>query len=236
MKSQQIRLNSERSDFFNMKHCDKCNVNVAGNRKICPLCQTVLTGTGEDEIYPYIPTFYSRYKFLIKTAVFISITICILALSINYMIPQSGYWSPFAVLGVASVWTSVYTIIKKGSNIPKTILYHVVIVSALSALWDKVTGWHGWSFDFVIPSACIAGIIATVIVIKICKMRIQNCVFFIFIDSIFGIIPIILYSAKLVNIRYPSIICTALSVITIAGLLIFQSRNVTGELQKKFHI
>ena len=219
-----------------MKHCDKCNVDVAGNRKICPLCQTVLTGTGEDELYPYIPTFYSKYKFLIKTAAFISISICAIALAVNYMIPQSGGWSLLVVLGMFRLWTSLFIIIRKGSNIPKTILYHVFVVSALSVMWDKVTGWHGWSFDFVIPAVCIFAIIVMAIFIKAFKMRLQDYVFFIFIDAIFGIVPIILYSANLVKIQYPSVICTTLSIITIAGLLIFQGRNVIVELKKKFHL
>lgn len=219
-----------------MKHCDKCNVNVAGDRKICPLCQNVLTGTGEAEPYPHIPTFFRKYKMAIKIAIFSSITICIISLAVNYMIPQSGFWSWIVLLGIACLWVSMFIIIKKGSNIPKTIIYHVVALSAISVLWDKVTGWHGWSIDFVIPSVCIAAIIAMVAFIKASHKKIRNYVFFIFIDAIFGIIPLVLYNSHLAKIKYPSIICTALSIIIIVALLTFQGKAVASELKKKFHL
>lgn len=219
-----------------MKHCDKCNVNVAGNRKICPLCQNVLIGEGEEELYPCIPTFFSRYKMIIKIGVFSSITACIISLAVNYMIPQSGFWSLLVLLGMACIWVSLVIIIRKGNNIPKTIIYHVIALSILSVIWDKITGWHGWSLDFVVPSACIAAMIAMISVIKASHKKIKNYIFFIFIDSIFGIIPLILYNTNLVQLKYPSVICAAVSIIIIVALLTFQGKAVLFELKKKFHV
>lgn len=219
-----------------MKHCDKCNVDVAGARKICPLCQTVLSGTDEEELYPFIPTFFSKYKFAIKTAVFASISACIISVAVNYMIPQSGTWSLFVLLGMICLWISLFIIIKKRSNIPKTILYNVVIISLISVFWDKLMGWHGWSVDFVIPSLCFAAMIGIFVFIKISKLRLQDYIFFIFADAVLGIIPTVLYSAHFVKIRYPSIICTAVSIIAIVAMIIFQGKNVFFELKKKFHL
>lgn len=219
-----------------MKHCDKCNVDVNGSRKICPLCQTVLTGTDEEELYPLIPTFFSKYKFAIKTAVFASISVCIISLAVNYMIPQSGNWSLFVLLGMLCLWISLFIIIKKRNNIPKTILYNVVIISLISVFWDKLTGWHGWSLDFVLPSLCVGAMIGIFVFIKIAKLRLQDYIFFIFTDAVLGIIPTVLYSANLVRIRYASIICTAVSIIAIVAMLIFQGRIVFFELRKKFHL
>jgi len=219
-----------------MKHCDKCNVDVKGSRKICPLCQTVLTGTDEEELYPLIPTFFSKYKFAIKTAVFASISVCIISLAVNYMIPQSGSWSLFVLLGMLCLWISLFIIIKKRNNIPKTILYNVVIISLISIFWDKLTGWHGWSLDFVLPSLCVGAMIGIFVFIKIAKLRLQDYIFFIFTDAVLGIIPTVLYSANLVRIRYASIICTAVSIIAIVAMLIFQGRIVFFELRKKFHL
>ncbi len=219
-----------------MKHCEKCNVDVSGNRKICPLCQTLLSGTGEEEVYPYIPSFFNKHKIMIKTAVFASLSACIISVAVNSMIPQSGKWSSFVLLGMACIWLCLYVIIKKHDNIPKTILYHVFIISGLSILWDKFTGWHGWSLDFVVPSVCIAAMIATVVVVKIFKKHLRNYIFFIFMNALFGILPSIFYTAKLVHIQYPSIICSALSIIIITGLLIFQGHEIFVELKKKFHL
>ncbi len=219
-----------------MKHCEKCNVDVTGNRKICPLCQTMLSGEGEEELYPYIPTFYNKHRFMIKTGVFASLSACIISIAVNMMIPQSGKWSSFVLLGMACIWICLYIVIKKCDNIPKTILYHVVIISLLSVMWDKFTGWHGWSVDFVIPSICIVAMIATVVVVKIFKKHLRNYIFFIFMNAVFGILPSIFYSAQLVQIRYPSLICSALSIIIIFWLLIFQGREIFIELKKKFHL
>lgn len=219
-----------------MKHCEKCNVDVAGDRKICPLCQTVLSGEGEENAYPYIHTFYSKYRMLIKTGIFASICACIISFAVNSLIPQSGKWSSFVLFGMACIWLCLYIIIKKGENIPKTIFYHVFIVSGLSVLWDKFTGWHGWSVDFVIPSVCMVAMIATVVLVKALKGHLRNYLFFIFMNAIFGILPIILYYAGFVKIPHASVICTALSVIIIFALLIFQGHEIIVELKKKFHL
>ena len=220
-----------------MKICEKCLVSVKGNFEKCPLCQYVLVGEGQcEDVFPFIPLIKHKHGFLYKMVQLCSAMAVIMAVIVNIMLPQSGFWSLFVIAGVACMWISLIIAVRKRHNILKNLAYQVNIVSALSVLWDVFTGWYGWSVDFVIPIAFASVMAATTILARVLKMQVSDYMIYMCLLIIYGIIPAIFIGVGLVTIIYPSLICVASSLLSLAALLIFEGGNMMAELKRRLHL
>ena len=51
-----------------------------------------------------------------------------------------------------------------------------------------------------------------------------------------GLVPGVLVLVGLVNFALPSLLCTALSILFLAGLVLLRRRTAWGELRRRFHV
>ncbi|MCL2099006.1 MAG: DUF6320 domain-containing protein [Oscillospiraceae bacterium] len=221
-----------------MKFCEKCTVEVRGDFEKCPLCQNTLTGENQNgyEIFPFVPLVIHKHSLLFRLLQLCSAVAVIGSFTVNWLLPQSGFWSLFVVAGVACVWLSLIFAVRKRHNLLKNLTYQATIVSVLSVLWDIFTGWHGWSVDFVIPITFVSVMVATAIIAQILKMQTETYIIYSFLLIIYGIIPVIFVLSGLNSVIYPSIICAACSLILFSALLIFEGKNMTEELKRRLHL
>ena len=71
---------------------------------------------------------------------------------------------------------------------------------------------------------------------KILKIGVRDLIVYLFIDIIFGFIPIIFILTGILSVAFPSVICVATSAISLSALILFQGDNMKAELRKKMHI
>jgi hypothetical protein len=140
------------------------------------------------------------------------------------------------VFGLLSMWLSLTTALRKRYNITKSIMWQVLIVSALAILWDWRIGWRGWSLDYAIPVLCVAAMLVMYVTAKVMKLSARNYIAYFLLGGLFGVIPVLFILFNLVNVIYPSIISVAVSIIFLSAILIFQGDNIKAELQKRMHI
>lgn len=220
-----------------MFYCPNCKVNIAGRRKRCPLCQGSIQGEGDTvEVYPLIPTVFKEHKPYFRVLLFISVIAAIVCLGINAMIPSSGLWSLIVVAAIACVWLSSAIAINKRRNIIKNLMWQVVTVTGLCVLWDLVTGWRGWSIDFVLPILSVCALACILIILRVLKRYIADYMIYLISAAVLGILPLILWAVGLVQVAYPSLICVGLSLIGFSAIAIFQSENLWAELKRRFHL
>ena len=55
------------------------------------------------------------------------------------------------LFGVICLAYDKYMYQETPNHITQNIAAEAVIISILCVIWDKFTGWHGWSVDYVIP-------------------------------------------------------------------------------------
>ncbi len=221
-----------------MQYCEKCKVSLKGNNKICPLCGGIVQKQEEEapEVFPFIPTIYQEFNILLRTMIMVSITAIIITFAVNLIFTRSSNWSLFVAGAVLCMWISLYFVIRKRHNIPKTIVWQVVLLTTISVIWDILTGWRGWSIDFVFPIACVAAILVIPIAYRILKIGVRDLLIYIFMDAIFGLIPMIFLAFGFLQIIVPSIICAAVSAISLAAIIIYEGDNMKSELKKRMHI
>lgn len=223
------------------KYCDKCNVTVQGTMDYCPLCQNILvsddkTGKDEKRIFPVIQTVYKQFENFFKLLILGTVAGGVISVAVNMLLPGTGMWSLFVIIGIVCFWIMLYIAIHRRFNIPKNIATQVFLISILSVFWDFITGWHGWSVDYVVPIACTIAMFSLQILGKVKKLPANEVMSCTLADACFGIIPIIFYFTGILNVSIPSIICVAVSIISLFAMFIFERKNMLLEIQKRFHI
>lgn len=221
-----------------MQYCTHCKVNIKGEHTVCPLCAGILEYKGDpkEDVFPFIPTIYQEFNLLIRILILISIVVVVASFAINMIFTKESRWSLLVAAGVLCMWISLFFIIRKKSNIAKTILWQVGIISILSVIWDKSMGFIGWSIDYVIPSVCVLAMIVMAIGAKILKIGVRDLIIYLLIDAIFGFFPVIFILFGWLNVIFPSVICVAASIISLSALILFEGDNMKNELKRRMHI
>ena len=135
-----------------MNKCDSCGVSITGVRTYCPLCGKKLSDAAEEDygVFPRVKVQVS-YDLIVKITTFAAIVAILVINIINFsFIPHLRLYVPLS-LSVGCAWIIIVVGVRKRKNIPKGIMYETIISVLLCLLWDKVTGWHGWSVDYVLP-------------------------------------------------------------------------------------
>lgn len=219
-----------------MQQCGKCRITVDGDKDRCPLCQGELTGEPEPEMYPKIKESRFESDFLLKLIAFISISAAAVCVGTDFIISGGITWSLICIGGIVCAWLTTSVGITYRRRILKNITWELILITSLSVIWDKFTGWHGWSVDFVLPCASICAVISIFIIAKVLKMKSGEYLLYLIIGGFYGFLPLICFIAGLTKITYPTVICTCLSFIFMAALFLFRGKTTKDEMERRFHL
>ena len=109
----------------------------------------------------------------------------------------------------------------------------LLLISVIAILWDRFTGWKGWSVDFVIPFGILAVQFSVPVIAKINRLEREEYLFYLVQAGIAGLIPMILVWTGIVQFAVPSVICAGISFLTLAALFIFCKKDTMREFHKK---
>ncbi|MGB4588641.1 MAG: DUF6320 domain-containing protein [Clostridiaceae bacterium] len=222
-----------------MQYCNHCKVSIRNPKEQCPLCGNKLAPLDDElekkEIFPSIPS-YLKSHLTLRILILVSIILVVFSFSIYAIFPTKMNWPLLLTFGIVSIWLDLIFLVQKRFHIPKKIVWQVAIISLLSVFWDWKIGWIGWSITYVIPFLCLIGMILMYSIAIIMKLSTRDYITYVFIDALFGIIPIIFILFNLVDVIYPSIISIAISVIFLAAIFILQGKSIISELDKRMHM
>lgn len=220
-----------------MKYCEKCKVQVVGKRERCPLCQNELICDGKDteEVFPYVPTIYEKYKTAFKIMILVSVAAIVVSFAVNLMFPVNVWWAWIVTVAIGCFWVAFYIAFTKRKNIPKNLLYQVILVSVMVVLWDRMGGFGGWSVDFVIPILCMVNLLVLFILSKVMHIDAEDYMIYMLVSGVFGIVPVLFYIFGILKVLFPSVLCVASSIIFLAAVLIFQGDKILDELRRRLH-
>lgn len=218
-----------------MRFCEKCNVHIRGGETYCPLCGNRLQGQAEEDIFPKTEVPYQQMNKILRMFLFLSVSAVLICLVANRIFDPHIFWSLFVLFGMASFWISLLMVWKKKQNIPKSILWQTALISLLALIWDVGTGWNRWSIDFVLPILCTVAIFVIVALIKLLHLGFHECVIYILLEILIGVVVLVLLCAGVIHFIYPSLICVLCCGISLSALVIFRWDVLKEELQKRLH-
>lgn len=217
--------------------CEKCNVEVSGGFKKCPLCQAALVGQEEaGEVYPVIETAYRRYAMFYKILQFFLISISIISVMFDLIMETPGVWSVFVVAGAACIWLSVAFALKRSGAFHKKLVELTALSCLFSLLWDYITGWHYWALDIVVPCILICDMIVAVALATVLRGDTTRPMVYMLLLNFFGALPAVPLIMGINRIKLPSYICVTTALLLFSGLLIFSGKDTKSEIKRRLHV
>ena len=165
-----------------------------------------------------------------------ALTAAIICVAVNLLVPTGIWWSLFAVLGLGCGWLWAVVGIVKKAKLLNNIVWQLVLISGVAFLWDWLTGWRGWSVDYVFPSVCIGAMLAVIILSRVLRMPDRDYMIHLILCAVLGVVPLVFLFTGVLGVIAPSVICTAASLIVISLQLIFNWKAMYREIHKKLHL
>ena len=173
---------------------------------------------------------------VMQTFTFLCLAVAVICGMFNYLMLGTLNWFWFASAGCFCAWLVVHVAYLKRRNILKNEMWQLLIITVLCVLWDHFTGWHGWSIDFVFPFGALAVLGSIPVIAKINHLEREEYLYYLIQSAGIGCIPAILTAVGLITYTWPSVLSAGISFLTLAGLFIFQKKDMLREFRKKLRI
>ena len=173
---------------------------------------------------------------VMQTFSFLCIVVAVVCGMLNYLTLETLNWFWFAAAGCFCGWLVVFVTYAKRRNILKNEAWQLLIITVLCILWDHFTGWRGWSLDFVFPFGSLAVLGSVPVIARVNHLESEEYLYYFMQAAMIGCVPLILLWTGLVHYKSPSVVCVGISFLVLAGLFIFQKKNMTREFHKKLRM
>ena len=222
-----------------MRRCPYCKVGIAGDLVKCPLCQSKLTGTGEDPCYPKFEAQKKR-SIIYKIQLFLAWMLLIVGIGLDFMVGLRlpGYpklhWSLLLAMWLMVVEFGIMRQFKPGTGSAGKVTMLVLLTIAGWCVTAYFFGFMKITVDLVIPSALAAMITAHFVLAMI--DRNGNTMAHLLAGLLLAVVSgVICYFTK-TKMPLAWAVCLMVSVVLFAGAVIFRGRAVAAELRRRFHI
>lgn len=221
-----------------MNRCQKCHVVILDDTDRCPLCQHVLQtdGVQQENSYPNAIEVTRRFRFWENLFLFLSILIETLLIVINYSTDPQFPWS--LVAGIVFLYLNTVlrmTLVGKSSMVFKILSLIMLAVMMLPGI-DYLTGYRGWSLDYVLPSGILALDLVLFVLILVNRKGWQSYMMAELITVLISVVPVLFRVTGLIQFPYLVWLAFAASVFLFLGTLILGDRRARTELKRRFHI
>ena len=174
---------------------------------------------------------------IFESFTFLCIVLAVVCNLIDFLANGHMGWAWFVTAGAFCTWLMVSVAYVKRRNLLKNEMWQLVIVTVAGVLWDVLTGWRGWSVDYLLPLGALAVICSMWVITAVQKLEAAEYMIYLMEAGAFGgVIPVILMAAGVVTVLYPSLICVCVSFLMLVWLFLFKRKDTVREIQKKFRV
>ena len=221
-----------------MQYCPKCKVNIRGEKYCCPLCQGKIKEIDDNinDPFPTLPRKKISNITFFKVVTFIFIALEIIFETINFQTDGKYPFVGITMLGLLVAWITIITTMYLRNNLIKIITWEVVVAIVVDIYIDQKTGFHGWSVMWMVPSTLIGLAIATVIVAKIMKLRMDEYILYLVLDLVMALLQIIFIVNGSNKFTWPAVISIMVYLIMIVALFIFRFRDLKNASERVFNM
>ncbi len=222
-----------------MKTCLYCKIDVGGNLKKCPLCQSKLQGEGEQAYFPKQTTLQIQ-SLVFKLQSFIVWTAVIVALGLDFLFdlrPFPGFtfhWSLIILMWLLAFEFGIMRLFKKGFSSSRILTLFVFIVIIMLSITAYFFGILPLVLEFLVPIVLIGTMITNFILAMIDKSG--NAMIYLLSNVLIGVLPYISLSIMKKDCPFLWIIALLLSVIVFVGAIIFKGREVASEIHRRLNL
>ncbi len=226
-----------------MQNCPACGVRIDGQRARCPLCgRNLANAPAEEESTGVFPVVKPRriYDLAFKISTFAAILILVVLNILRGLWLKEMPLHIYLILTFAVVcaWIIVNVGMRKLGNIAKGILWEGVIILLLCLPWDALTGWHGWSWGYVLP-VLSASLAVFYYVMGIADSRRLTTYTGYFLITLIGAaaVAVLYFTGNMPGLyAYFAVISMSVCALLLAAQVIFRGKQFLSELQRWAHV
>lgn len=220
-----------------MSRCRNCSVEILDESEFCPLCHSVLEQTEElENMYPNARHKTQKLLFASRLFLFCALVIEFVLVMIDFNSTTQIHWSVLVGLGLLYIYTVLrYAVIGKSGYRAKTIVL-VLLAVLLTVVIDFMTGYRGWSVDYVASGGILLVDAAIIALMIINRRNWQSYLMWQISMLLLSLIPTVLYWAGMENNVYMAFLPLVVSVFLFLGTLMIGGRRAWQELYRRFHI
>lgn len=167
---------------------------------------------------------------------FICLVLAVGCVMANVIFSPNYIWALIPAGGILCMWLALAVGFYKRRNLLKNAMWQMVLLTVCCIIWDALTGWKGWSIDYVLPGLSLITTIFMMVITKIQRLGPSEYMIYYVMSAVTGLIPAILLLTSCIKVLYPSVICTGVSFLFLAALIIFNKKEFITELHKRLHI
>ena len=174
---------------------------------------------------------------IFKVFTFLCVLALVLALGIDFSIDRHFRLSLFVGGATASMWVALAMGFLKRHNLLKNAMWQLIIVTAGCVIWDRMTGWRGWSVDFVLPGVSALVMLTMVLISRVYYKQPKDYVVYFVMASLYGlIVPLVCIAVGITKVTFPSVISMGMAVLMLVGLVLFRGKELRLEMEKNLHV
>ena len=216
-----------------MQYCPKCKMYIRGSKKCCPLCRGDLTGEAESPAFPVVDKQRNRGTFL-KVLSFVCAVVVVVMLLLMTLLQRR--WPLLFIAISATAWVDILAARYYRYNIVRLITFETFLGMLICFVIDKYFNMGGWSYIWAIPFSFVGLIIATVMVLAISRLPLEDGIIYIIFDILMSLLLLIGVVNGQNTFPIPVMIIEAgLGLLGIA-ILIFRFRDLKNASGKWFNV
>jgi hypothetical protein len=212
-------------------------VEILDETEFCPLCHSVLEQTEElENMYPDARLKTQKMKFVTRLYLFCALVVEFFLVAIDFAGENRVHWSILAGLGFLYVYTVLrYAVLGKSGYRAKTIVL-VLLAVLLTVAVDFVTGYRGWSVDYVASGGILLVDVIIIILMIWNRRNWQSYLMWQIAMILFSVVPAVLYLVELEHNFIMAFLPLIVSVFLFLGTWMIGGRRASQELYRRFHI
>ena len=213
-----------------MSRCSHCGVEILDDTEHCPLCHNVLENTGRGRMtYPNVLHKIKKINFLFCLFLFLAIILAVAVVAANFVYHPETWWS------VIFIAAEVYGIIMlylftKDTGYRIRIIVGILGFLLFDILADRITGYAGWSVNYMFPTAILLANLAVLLLMLINRRNWQSYLLFQLGVVLFGLAGVLFLFLRWITSPVLSEIACSISILVFLGMVILGGRTARSEL------
>ncbi len=222
-----------------MKTCAYCKIEVGGNLKKCPFCQSTLSGEGERDYFP-ATNILKIGSFFYRLQLFIVLSLVIICLGMDFMLHMQllfdFHWSLLVTMWALVFEFVILRIFKKGWGTSRTFTMFclILLVLALFTIYYVDRSQVRFMLYWVVPVVLMVTQLVNFIFTMLDKSG--NAMIYLLCNLLVGIIPYLVCRFSGRDCPVAWIICLLASTVMLIGTIIFKGRAVGSELERRLNL
>jgi hypothetical protein len=189
-----------------------------------------------ESMYPNARVAVKKFRFVGNIILFLSILTETVIIGINVMYDLGYWWCLVAGLVLIYVNVAIRLALIGSAGYRFKVVSLVIFANIVLFGIDYLTGFNGWSLNYVLPSGILLLDVCILIVMAVNFRNWQSYMMQQLLVIIISVIPVALLVAGIVNVPYFAIAAMAVSVFIFLGTLIIGDDRARTELKRRFHI